>query len=156
MPVLEELERQSDDRFLAIYEGLSNNGFGPLDGEVAKALKFRPQAIRKLPMAKRARQARSILQRTGNTELCYEVFGTYLVTKHKELVTTFLDETGVEHEDGMIQNMDSLPDDSKLEAAIAKLDEAFDRDDVTLYLALAAEQWAESSKLKSLWEGRAK
>ena len=154
MPVLEELERQSEDRFLAIYEGLAQDGLGPLDNEVAKALKLRPQAIRKLPMAKRARKARNILQRTHNAELCYEVFGTYLVTTRKELVTTFLDETGVEHEDGMVQNMDDLPDEAKLEAAVATLDEKFEKDDVTLYLALAAEQWGQSPKLLELWRAR--
>ena len=52
MAVLEQLQRLSDERFLSIYESLSERGFGPLDGEVAKALKFRPQAIRKLPMDK--------------------------------------------------------------------------------------------------------
>ena len=35
MAVLEELNRLSDDRFLAIYEALSEQGFGPLDGELA-------------------------------------------------------------------------------------------------------------------------
>ena len=154
MPVLEELARQSDERFLAIYESLAQNGFGPLDGEVAKALKFRPQAIRKLPMAKRAKQARAIIGRASNTELCYEVFGTYLVTNHKELVTTFLDETGVEHEDGIIQDLDSVPDEAKIEATVAKLDESFDQEDVTLYLALAAEQWDHSEKLQALWSAR--
>jgi len=154
MSVLAELERQSDERFLAIYEGLAQNGFGPLDGEVAKALKFRPQAIRKLPLAKRAAKARTILQRTGNTELCYEVFGTYLVTHHKDLVTTFLDETGVEHEEGIIQDHDATPDESKVEAAVAKLDQEHDAADVTLYLALAAEQWGDSEKIAELWRAR--
>ena len=49
MPVLEELERMGDERFHTLYEALTTNGFGPLDGEVAKALKFRPQAVRKIP-----------------------------------------------------------------------------------------------------------
>ena len=35
MPVLEELQRMSEERFLAIYEALAQQGFGPLDGEVA-------------------------------------------------------------------------------------------------------------------------
>ena len=65
MQVVEQLKQTSPDRFLEIYSALENNGFGPLDGEVAKAMKFRPQAIRKLPMAQRARRA----QRRRNQHL---------------------------------------------------------------------------------------
>src|SRR5688500_19372467 len=101
MQVLDQLRALSDERFLAIYEALSQHGFGPLDGEVAKALKFRPQAIRKLPMAQRAKKARSLLLARSNGEMAYEVFGTYLLKDHKGLVTGFLDLTGVRHEDGM-------------------------------------------------------
>ena len=56
MKVIEQLRLLSDERFLCIYEALVRDGFGPLDGEVAKALKFRPQAIVKIPMAKRAQR----------------------------------------------------------------------------------------------------
>ena len=35
--------------------------------------------------------------------MCYELFGTYLFAAQKQLVLDFLDGTGVEHEDGMIE-----------------------------------------------------
>ena len=92
MAVLDQLKSLSDERFLSIYEALSERGFGPLDGEVAKVLKFRPQAIKKLPMDKRAKRARLLIERDSNAELCYELFGSYLVKNKKELVTSFLDE----------------------------------------------------------------
>ena len=98
MQVVEQLKQTSPDRFLEIYSALENNGFGPLDGEVAKAMKFRPQAIRKLPMAQRARRAQSILISDSNAELTYELFGSYLMKTQKPLITDFLDETGVSHE----------------------------------------------------------
>jgi hypothetical protein len=155
MAVLEQLDKLSDDGFLAIYTSLSEQGFGPLDKEVAQAMKFRPQAIRKLPMERRAKKARSIIIAQRNAELCYELFGTYLVKTKKELVTGFLDATGVEHEDGMIQNIDaSVPEAAKIATAVDALDQKFDRDDVTLYLALAAEQWPEVQKLVETWKSR--
>ncbi len=58
MQVIEQLKAMKEERFLAIYDQLAQDGYGPLDGEVAKVLKFRPQAIRKLPMPKRAKTAR--------------------------------------------------------------------------------------------------
>ena len=155
MVVLEQLRKLSDERFLAIYTSLGQKGFGPLDGEVAKAMKFRPQAIKKLPMERRARKARSIIEMGRNAELCYELFGSYLVRTRKDLVTGFLDATGVEHEDGMIQNVNkAVPEDGKIEAAVKELDQKHDPDDVTLYLAIAAEQWPEVGKLVETWEAR--
>ena len=50
MAVLEHFKTLSEERFLALYQALSERGFGPLDHEVAKLLRFRPQAIKKIPM----------------------------------------------------------------------------------------------------------
>ena len=155
MAVLELLRSLSDERFLSIYEALSDRGFGPLDAEVAKALKFRPQAIRKVPMGKRAKRAWALIDARSNTELCYELFGTYLVRTKNELVTDFLDATGVEHDEGMIEGGDDgVPAPDKIRGAFEALDEKFDRDDVTLYLALCVEQWPESEEIKALWAER--
>lgn len=155
MKVLEELKSMSEERFLALYEDLGQNGFGPLDGEVAKALRFRPQAIRKLPMPQRARRAKHILVSTANAELCYELFGSWLIGHRKELVTGFLDATGVPHEDGMLEDLEvNRPDASKLEAAVAELDGKFSPEDVTLYLALCTEQWPALKQLEELWRAR--
>jgi len=155
MAVLEHFRSLTDERFLSIYEALSEQGFGPLDSEVAKILKFRPQAIRKVPLDKRARLAKGWIESRHNAELCYELFGTYLVRTKRGLVTGFLDATGVPHDDGMIENIDQAkPDATKLPDAVKKLDGEFDPDDVTLYLALCTEQWPGVSELESLWRER--
>ncbi|MEW6072002.1 MAG: hypothetical protein AB1726_05305 [Planctomycetota bacterium] len=156
MTVLAELKRQSDARFLAIYEALAQKGFGPLDAEVAKALKFRPQAIRKLPLETRARQARRILSSRASPELCYELFGTYLVRTRKELVTGFLDATGVPHAEGMIEDAEEKrPAAEKIPGAVAALDLQFAAEDVTLYLALCAQTWPDCEVFARLWRERA-
>lgn len=157
MAILDHTKRMSAERFLAIYSGLENQGYGPLDKQVAEKLRFRPVAIRRLPMAKRARQAQQILlEGGGHAELAYELFGTYLMSKHKELVTAFLDGTGVEHEDGIIESTleDGAPDPERIEAVVAELDQRHDPDDVTLYLALCTEMWPGLELLRSLWERR--
>jgi len=153
MNVTEQLKQMSDDRFHAMYESLVQNGFGPLDLEVAKSLKFRPQAIRKLPLAQRAKRARSILGR--NPEMTYEFFGGYLMEHHKKLVTGFLDGTNVPHEEGMIEDLDAgLPDAAKLGETIEKLDQDFPPEDVTLYLSMCVDQWKDVEGLEQLWRGR--
>ena len=126
MKVIEELRVMDEPRFLSLYNDLAQGGFGPLDGEVAKLLHFRPQAIRKLPMAQRARKARTLLLTRANAELCYELFGSWLIKERRELVTGFLDATGVKHENGMLEDLDhNQPDVSKLEAAVKDLDGRF-------------------------------
>ncbi|MCK6445475.1 MAG: hypothetical protein L6Q99_03710 [Planctomycetes bacterium] len=155
MQTLEQIRTLSDDRFLKIYESLAQQGFGPLDGEVAKQLKFRPQAIKKLPMAMRAKKARALLLAHKNVELAYEFLGTYLLKDHKELVTGFLDATGVAHENGMINDEPgNLPDAAKIADAVKELDGKFDKDDVTAYLAIAAQQWPDVKTLEPLWRSR--
>jgi len=155
MPVLEQFRLLGEQRFLDIYQALSENGFGPLDGEVAKLLRFRPQAIRKIPLEKRAKLARGWIEQKHNAELCYELFGTYLVRTKKDLVTGFLDATGVPHEEGMISDLEKAkPDPQKLDAAVRDLDAKFGAEDVTLYLSLCAEQWPGVPELATLWRTR--
>lgn len=155
MTVIEQLKALSEDRFLAIYTSLEQDGFGPLDGEVARALKFRPQAIRKLPMDQRARRAKVLLERKNQADLAYELLGSYLMRSCKGLVTGFLDATGVKHDDGMIESVElSKPDPSKLAQTVSELDKEFPAEDVTLYLALAAEQWPGVPEIDSIWKMR--
>jgi hypothetical protein len=155
MQVVEQLKQTSAERFLEIYNALENKGFGPLDGEVAKAMKFRPQAIRKLPMAQRARRAQSILLSDANAELTYELFGSYLMKTQKPLITDFLDETGVSHEDGMLDGDGANePDVAKIDAALKKLDATYKPDDVTLYLSICVEQWSQIPELETAWRTR--
>ena len=155
MQVVDHLKNMEEDRFLAIYESLARDGLGPLDGEVARALHFRPQAIKRLPLAQRARRARAILQRAGNAQLTYELFGSYLMGKCKELVTGFLDATGVPHDEGLIKDIGSdRPAGDKVAAAVEDLDGRFDPSDVTLYLSMCAEQWPGVPEVEAAWRSR--
>jgi hypothetical protein len=155
MAVLEHFRTFSEERFFALYQALTENGFGPIDGEVAKLLKFRPHAIRKLPLEKRAKLARQWIEQKKNAELCYELFGTYLMRGKRELVTGFLEATGVKHDNGLIEDVDhNTPAPDKIAAAVAELDKKFTPDDVTLYLAMCAEQWAAVPGLVELWKKR--
>ncbi len=155
MQVLEQLQRLSPERFLAIYQSLEQQGFGPLDNEVAKHLRFRPQAIRKLPFDQRARTARRILEQSRNAQMAYEILGAYLIKNARTLVTDFLDATGVQHQDGMIEDLDNAkPDAAKIASAIQMLDQKYKPEDVTIYLAMCAEQWPSVGELDSAWRQR--
>lgn len=155
MNVLEHMKGMNAERFLAIYKSLEHQGFGPLDADVAKSLRFRPQAIRKLPMEQRAKRARMLVESTKNANLAYELVGGYLLKSCKELVVGFLEATGVPHKDGMIEDIEGAkPASDKIAGAVADLDEKFAREDVTLYLVLCAEQWPDEKAFEKLLAGR--
>ena len=82
------------------------------------------------------------------------LFGAYLMNNAKQLVIDFLDGTGVKHEEGMIESMSDLPDEAKVAETVQALDEKYDPQDVTLYLALAAEQWPSVTAVESAWQMR--
>jgi len=155
MQVVEHLKQLSSEQFQVIYEGLAEQGFGPLDREVALSLRFRPEKIRKLPIAQRARRAHQLLVSSSNEESTYELFGTYLMRHCEGLIQGFLDGTGVQHEDGMLEDVDnSLPREDALEATVAKLDGEFEPAQVSMYLAMAASQWPTLEALDRLWRSR--
>lgn len=155
MNVVLQLQKLSEAQFLAIYQTLQQQGFGPLDHEVAKSLNHRPQTIRNLPIALRAKRARAILVAKKNAELCYELFGSYLIKERRELVTGFLDAAGVAHQEGMIEDLEhNVPDAAKLGQAVETLDQKFDPADVTLYLSMCADQWPQVPEIEALWRKR--
>ena len=155
MTVLEHMKAMSPERFLSIYQSLERQGFGPLDGDVAKSLRFRPQAIRKLPMEQRARRARMLIESTKNANLAYEIVGGYLLKTCKDLVVGFLDATDVKHADGMIEDIGGAkPAPGMIAGAVAELDKKFAKDDVTLYLVLCAEQWPDEKAFGKLLASR--
>lgn len=152
---LQVLSSMSDERFLSIYESLLNEGYGPLDGEVAKTLKFRPHAIKKLALPQRAKHAKRLIERSSSSELAYELLGGYLMDKAPKLVTDFLDATGVEHDEGMIEDTgNQVPDTGKLAEVVEQLDKDHDPEDVTLYLALSTVTWPELEALQGVWQAR--
>ena len=156
-PVLQQLDQMTGEQFLAIYEALSDRGYGPLDSNVATALKFRPHAIRKLPLIQRAKKAKNLIMSSSDAETAYELFGSFLVKHHKELITDFLDATDVPHDSGMIEDLRAAaPDADKLESAVSALDEKFEPEHVTMYLSMCSQQWPESEHVSELWNARTK
>jgi hypothetical protein len=71
------------------------------------------------------------------------------------LVADFLDGTGVPHEDCMVSDVDaSKPDATKVAETVQALDAKYDPSDVTLYLALAAQQWPSVPEVEAAWRMR--
>ena len=105
------------------------------DFAICQAIRFRDSAVRKLPTARRV----GYLLRT--VPINEHLAGSLLLALHlqsrTEVLTRFLDELEIPHEDGMIDQEHELerPEDAKLDAAVEALLADHEPDHVRLYLA---------------------
>lgn len=116
--------------------------------QLAKALHFRDETIRKMPPEKKADLLAS---RIGAPE--FEQFLEMALMQHhthekNELMAAFLDRWNIPHENGSIEGDDYTPPTAdQVRAAVQEL--ALDRDDVRLYLATAgllmSDEWRTST-----------
>jgi hypothetical protein len=116
--------------------------------QLAKALHFREESIRKMPAEKKADLLAS---RIGLPELeqYFEMaLMQYHTTQKNGMMAAFLDRWNVPHQNGSIESDDyKVPAADDVRAAVKELD--FDRADVRIYLATAgllmADQWREAT-----------
>ena len=102
---------------------------------LSQQLRFRPQFVAKLPLAKRvgylARQVRPDDMLAGSLLLALHL------GERRPLLTTFLDALEIPHEDGVIDEDHDLapPEEGPLKAAVGTLDEHYPTGAVDIYLA---------------------
>jgi hypothetical protein len=128
------------ERLAALYRALPDAMRQALDAPVARVLNARLPAVRRQPEALKLRALRAWLVRERDEALAGELLRAYLLGPRKALVIGFLDATGVRHEDGQVGD-DAQPDAAKIPAAVEALLKDHARDDVRLYLGVAALQW---------------
>ena len=106
--------------------------------QLAKALHFRDETIRKMPPEKKAELLAS---RAGSAEFeqTLEVaLMHYHTHEQNQMMAAFLDRWNVPHENGSIEADDYTPPTAdQVRAAVRELESTYDKRDVTLYLASA-------------------
>jgi hypothetical protein len=120
----------------AVYDGSLEDDSSRLEADqaIAAALRYRPQAVRKLPASKRIRYVLRAVR--PDDSLASTLLLALHVGRRAPMLGAFLDRLGIEHEGGMIR-VDRLapPAVEKLEPAIEALYERFPAHEVDLYLA---------------------
>jgi hypothetical protein len=147
------LTEMTPDRLTAVYEALDERFQRALDEPIGKALHSRPQTIARRPVSLRVKALRSFLVKQRDSDLASEMLRAYLLGARKELVTDFLDGSGVPHKEGVIEGEEE-PDAKKVGTAVSKLLEAHDPADVVLYLEIAVLQWPENEALQEALEAQ--
>ena len=130
--------------------------FQQVVASAAIALKFRPQYLQKQPVAKRVASVRRALAQVGSRALAEEVLAIYFLKCRLELLTEWLDQVGLAHEEGILQDDEiQQPEASELEKHVASFRGSDDDEDRELLLQTFSAQTAiEWPDLDDLLEAR--
>ena len=130
------------ERFANLYRSLDPPLARALDGAIAQVLHARVQSVAKQPEAIRVKALRHWIGRQKDDAVAGDLLRAYFLGPRKPLVIQFLDATGTPHEEGQVTD-EGKPDAAKVPDAVKALLADHDRDDVRLYLQIAARQWPE-------------
>jgi hypothetical protein len=105
------------------------------DEAIATALRFRPAAVRRLPVDKRVDYVARAVR--PDDSLATALLRALHLIRRSEMLGAFLDELGIPQQGGVIDADEQLdrPDRETLTAATAVLRESYPSKDVDLYLA---------------------
>lgn len=144
--VLADIRRESAD----MYRGALSTAAG--------TLRMRPQVLRQQPVPRQAASIRRVLTRVDQQELGAHLLIEWLTKTQKPMLTQFLDDLGIEHDDGTVkEEIGPEPEAAKLGAAVERLRTGFPPDLVRVYLsafsAITAGGWERLPALIETGEG---
>jgi hypothetical protein len=99
---------------------------------IAQQKKFRPKSVIALDIDRKARHFAGIVNLPEG--LAARALIAYHLAAQRPLMGAFLDALGIAHENGLIQEEQVQPDNTKLAAAVERISADYPADDVTLYL----------------------
>lgn len=99
---------------------------------ISQQKKFRPKTVVGLDEDRKSRHLASLASLPDS--IAARVLVLYHLSDQRAMMGRFLDELGIEHENGLIKEDSVMPDKEKLAPAAATLAREFPKDDVRLYL----------------------
>ena len=134
----------------AVYEDPEDDRTAPAEADVAiaKTLRFRLVAVRRLPLQKRTDYLARVVR--PDDSLASSLLRALHLTHRRPLLSAFLDALDIPHENGVIDSGYDIdehsPDSAQLFAALAALDKQFPRGEIDLYgltlLAIDPVSWS--------------
>lgn len=117
---------------------------------LAQRMRFRTRSVQALPIEKRAKQLSQMIDVSDS--IATRALIAYHFTHARPLMSAFLDQLGLEHDNGQITAETlSAPDSAKLRDAVGAIRDTFPSEDVALYLrtlaTLDAETWGELEQI---------
>ena len=103
-------------------------------GAVAEARKLRPVFLERQPRPQRHPAMLATLARPSLELVTANLLRTWLLKKHKQMLTDFLDALGITHQEGVVEDLPKAMDDTKLRAAVDGLLAKYPPEAVAVYL----------------------
>ena len=122
------------NRILEDTQDNNREVYRALVASMAQAQKMRPVFIGRQPKERRHKSFVQMLSRAGSEEHAGNLIRGWLFKEHKDLLTGFLGKLGIEHEEGMVNDLPESISDDALNAAVNLLIEKYDRELVAVYL----------------------
>jgi hypothetical protein len=122
------------NRILEDTQANNREVYRALVASMAQAQKMRPVFIGRQPKERRHKSFVQMLSRTGSEEHAGNLIRGWLFKEHKDVLTGFLGKLGIEHEEGMVDDLPESISDDALNAAVELLIEKYDRELVAVYL----------------------
>ena len=101
---------------------------------VAQTRKLRPVFLQRQPKAARSKTILESLARPGMAQAADNLLRNWLIKNQTDMLKAFLDATGIEHEDGVVEDLPEEVTDEQVENGISKILEVFPRENVIVYL----------------------
>ena len=122
------------NRILEDTQANNREVYRALVASMAQAQKMRPVFIGRQPKERRHKSIVQMLSRAGSEEHAGNLIRGWLFKEHKDVLTGFLGKLGIEHEEGMVDDLPESISDDALNAAVDMLIEKYDRELVAVYL----------------------
>jgi hypothetical protein len=103
-------------------------------GAVAEARRLRPVFLERQPRAQRHAVMLGTLARPALEMVAANLIRTWLLKKHNGLLVDFLNALGIEHKEGVVEDLPATMDDAKLRAAVDALLAKYAPEVVAVYL----------------------
>jgi len=118
---------------------------------IAQARKVRPVFLERQPRTERYPAMISSLSRPAMHQAADSLLRTWLLKRHSALLVDFLNGLGIQHENGVVENLPKTVDDTVLRQAVDTLLAKHPRDAIAVYLhafnAMNGESWANLEQL---------
>ena len=122
------------NRILEDTQANNREVYRALVASMAQAQKMRPVFIGRQPKERRHKSFVQMLSRAGSEEHAGNLIRGWLFKEHKDVLTGFLGKLGIEHEEGMVDDLPESISDDALNAAVDLLIEKYYRELVAVYL----------------------
>ena len=122
------------NRILEDTQANNREVYRALVASMAQAQKMRPVFIGRQPKERRHKSFVQMLSRAGSEEHAGNLIRGWLFKEHKDVLTGFLGKLGIEHEEGMVDDLPESISDDALNAAVDLKIEKYDREKVAVYL----------------------